>query len=183
MAQWLTLCTKPKMERQVINLLQSRGIEGYLPLLQQFSAHRRRLEPVPFFPCYLFATVDPNSTDLVSVSWLPGLRYVVRFDDRPAWVSDQVIQEVRNQLTRRERSGGAGQSKFKPGDRVRITTGPLKDLEAVFDRNVSKDNRVRILLEFLRQLTACEVRLDWIERAASTSSASVAESISIPRES
>ena len=166
MAQWLTLCTKPKMEHHVNNVLLSRGIGAYLPLLQQFSAHRRRLEPVPLFSCYLFAAVDPNSSDFISLPWVPGLRYVVRFDEHPAWVSDQVIQQIQDRLSRLERNGGLGQSKFRPGDRVRITTGPLKDLEAVFDHTLSKEGRVRILLEFLHQLTACEVGLDWIEKVS-----------------
>jgi transcription antitermination factor NusG len=81
-------------------------------------------------------------------------------------VPGRIITAIQERLTRLERIGYFDPgSKFRPGDRVRITCGPLKDLEAVFDRNLSKDGRVRILLEFLGQLTACEVESDWLAKA------------------
>jgi transcription antitermination factor NusG len=47
---------------------------------------------------------------------------------------------------------------------VRIEAGPLQGLEAMFDRTVSATGRVRILLDILGRLTACEIESDWLEK-------------------
>jgi transcriptional antiterminator RfaH len=165
-SRWVTLYTKPRMEHQVAEALLGRGVETYLPLTYEYSKHRRRKEPTPFFPCYLFAQIEPASPELMALPWTPGLRCLVRFGGRPAWMPDQVIQRIREHVIRLERSGFFDSDKFKAGDRVRITGGPLVGLEAIFDRGLSRGGRVRILLEFLGQLTACEVETDWLVKAS-----------------
>jgi transcription antitermination factor NusG len=81
-------------------------------------------------------------------------------------VPDQAILRIREHVVRLERSGFFDSDKFKAGDRVRITAGPLVGLEAIFDRGLSKGGRVKVLLEFLGQLTACEVEADWLVKAS-----------------
>ncbi len=164
---WLTLYTKPKLERRVCDALQARNVEAYLPVVLQFSTHLRQREHVPFFPCYLFAQVDPESTAYAELAWTPGLRRVVRFDGRPAWLPAAVIAGLREHLDELERHGYFSPGcKFQPGDRVRIQSGPLKDLDAVFDRALSKEGRVRILLNFIGRFTACEVEASCLSRVA-----------------
>jgi transcriptional antiterminator RfaH len=147
--------------------LEDKGIEAYLPLVNQYSSHSRRKEPCPFFPCYLFARLDLASPAYGSLPWTPGLRCVVRFDNRPALAPDPVIAQLQEQLRKLERGGYCGSSReLRPGEHVRITAGPFKDLEAVFDRGLSKEGRVRVFLQFLGQLTACEVEADWLVKAS-----------------
>ena len=162
---WLTLYTKPRSERQAHDFLQAAGVETYFPVVAQYSTHRRAIESAPFFPCYLFVRVDPAAREFSALPWTPGLRCIVRFDGRPAWLPDRVISELRQHLGRLDRSGYFDpRSQFRPGDRVRITAGPLKDMEAVFDRAVSKEGRVRILLDFIGRFTACEVEADCLAK-------------------
>lgn len=160
MQHWLALYTKPRMERQVNQVLTGQGVETYLPLIYKYSKHRRRKEPAPFFPCYLFARVDPSSAAFLSLAWTPGLRSVVRFDGKVAWVPDQVVAHIKERLVQLEQTGYSECLGFKPGDRVRIEAGPLEGLEAIFDRATSATGRVRILLDVLGRLTACEIESD-----------------------
>lgn len=162
---WCTLYTKPRMERRVSEVLTGRGMETYLPLIRKYSKHRRRKEPSPFFPCYLFARVDPTSSDFLSLRWTPGLRSIVRFGGKVAQVPDEVIMRIQERLAQLEQAGYSDSSRFKHGERVRIEAGPLEGLEAVFDRTVSATGRVRILLDILGRLTACEIESDWLEKA------------------
>jgi transcriptional antiterminator RfaH len=158
MPDWLALYTKPKLERQVNDVLQGKGVETYFPILYQYSSHHRRKEATPFFPCYLFAQIDPTSSEYRTLPWTPGLHCIVRFGGRPAWLPDEVVAGLRQHLAHLERSGYFEPShQFQPGDRVRITSGPLKDLQGVFDRDVTKEGRVKILLDYLGRFTACEV--------------------------
>jgi transcriptional antiterminator RfaH len=150
---WLTLYTKPFKESQVRDLLSSRGIEVYLPevTVQQRSGRKKK----PFFPHYLFARLDPTSGLMTDVRWTPGLRYIVRAGKRPVRVPDDVVEHIRHRLSKMEvvRPG----DRFKEGDVVRIAHGPLEGLEAVFDRHLSAEGRVQILLQLMNRLVTTEV--------------------------
>jgi transcription antitermination factor NusG len=52
----------------------------------------------------------------------------------------------------------------RPGDRILIVSGPLKGIEAIFDRHLSASGRVRVLIEILDRLCRTEVHLDQIQR-------------------
>ena len=73
--------------------------------------------------------------------------------------------DMREKLLR-ERLGGieeVGYRRLRQGDRVRIRTGPLRDLEAVFDQPLSPKERVRILLNVLGRMTPVEIDYSQIE--------------------
>ena len=165
MQHWLALYTKPRMERHVDEILTGKGMETYLPLTYKYSKHRRRKEPSPFFPCYLFARVDPTSPDFLSLRWTPGLRSIVRFGGKVAQVPDEIVTRVKERLAQLEQAGYPESDRFKHGERVRIEVGPLEGLEAIFDRTISPTGRVRNLLDILGRLTACEIKSDWLEKA------------------
>lgn len=167
MYSWLTLNIKQQMEIQVDQFLTAKGVETYLPLVQKYIARRRRKELAPFFPGYLFARIDLTSSDYLELNWTPGLKNIVKFGGNVARVPDLVIDEIRQRLPQLEKAGYFDKAKkFHSGDLVRIKAGPLKDWDAIFDRNLSKEGRVRVFLETLGRLTACEVDSSWIEKVS-----------------
>ena len=107
---WLTLYTKPNMERYVDQVLHSRDIVTYLPLVCEFSKHRQREEPVPFFPCYLFACVDPLSPSFRLLEWAPGLRRIVGFDGQVVCAPDELIAQVRECAANWNQNGDRGKT-------------------------------------------------------------------------
>jgi transcriptional antiterminator RfaH len=160
MEYWYTLYTKPNAEYQVEAALQQRGIETYLPETE--SPRPRKGRPSkPFFPCYLFMKVDMQRVGLSQVQWTPGLRRIVAFDERPAALADDVIDLIRGRL----QGGGWSAQRFQPGDKVRITEGPLKGLLAIFDRPSTPGERVEVLLTFLGQVSRASVAAVDLERA------------------
>jgi len=162
---WLTLCTKQNMERHVEEFLSSQGVEAYLPQAEQYIVRRRRKERVPFFPGYLFAWVEPTSPKYMALTWTPGLKGIVRFDGRVAYVPDEIVAEIKQRLYNLTSSGYFDRRcPYQPGDRVRIRAGPFQGFDAIFDRGLSRQGRVRVLLELLGRLTGCEVDLNWIEK-------------------
>ena len=150
---WLLLYTKPYKERQVRDLLEAQDIQVYLPevTVQRKTGTKKK----PFFPCYLFARMDPNDGALTDVRWTPGLRYIVRAGHRPVHVPGPVVEHIRQRLGRMGVVKPA--DRFEQGDLVRITDGPFDGLEAIFDRRLSGQGRVRVLLQLMDRLVATEL--------------------------
>lgn len=154
MRRWYALYTKPHKEFQVEGLLQAQGIETYLPTVRRKVRRRDRPRSKVYFPCYLFARIDFDATPRSSIAWMPGIRHIVMSGEQPAVVADEIVNLVRSRLD------GAEESVYgwlRQGDRVRITSGPLRDLEAVFDQPLSAADRVRVLLDVMGRLTPVEL--------------------------
>lgn len=161
MKHWYALYTKPKKERQVHTLLGGQGIEAYLPTVRRKVRRRDRPERIVYFPCYLFARVDFSVTPRSSLDWMPGVRRIVCSGDRPTVVADELVELIRRRLEGREE---VGYGNLRHGDRVRITSGPLRNLEAVFDQPLSAADRVRVLLDVMGRTTPVEIDCLEIER-------------------
>lgn len=160
MKRWYTLFTKPRREYQVSEILSEKGMETFVPTV--LMRCRGRLVERPFFPRYMFVRVDFNEVGLSQVQWTPGLTRIVSFGGGPSPVPEEIIDHLRMRLEQINEGGTF--SPFKPGDRVRIKSGPLRDLEAVFDEHLSSQDRVRILINILGRITRAEISVDAIER-------------------
>ena len=160
MEHWYALYTKPHTERHVSSLLESKGLETYLPSVRVRKNGRTKTEP--FFSCYLFSCFDPAHA-FPEIYWTPGLRRIVSFGGQPAVVPDKAISSIRKRLAE---MGELNYQlpRFKQGERVAITAGPLRDFNAIFDQSLSSRERARVLVEFLGRWTPCEVSLDHLER-------------------
>lgn len=89
---------------------------------------------------------------------------VVSFGAQPAVVADEVLDWLKCRLAQLDSSDYFRGLPLQPGDRLRLVKGPLRDMEAVFDQRLSSQDRVRVLLEILGRLTACDVDLACLRR-------------------
>jgi transcriptional antiterminator RfaH len=154
MLHWYALYTKPRREHQVDATLRGQGIETFLPTVERKVRRRDRPDRVVYFPCYLFARMDLTVVPRSTIDWMPGIRRIVGTGGQPAVVDDEIVEMVRQRLEAIEE---VGYGNLKQGDRVRIISGPLRDLEAVFDKHMSPANRVRILLDVVGRMTPVEI--------------------------
>ncbi len=164
MQNWYVIQTKTRNEEQVRDVLTRKGIEVYLPLVRVHRVNPRARPIAPFFPRYLFVRVDLPSVGVSALNWAPGVVRLLEFDGIAAVVPDFVIEQIRQRVPQVEREGQLGLGPFHPGDRVRITAGPFRDLEAVFDRALSPNGRMQVLIEFLGRLVRGEVDLEALEK-------------------
>lgn len=162
---WYVLHTKANAEYRVARLLAQRRIETFLPTVRAVRP-RPGYTTVPLFPSYLFARLDLEVVELSSILWTPGLRTIVTFNYRPAVVPDEVILFIRRRVDEINAVGGMPSHPFKPGDRVRIRSGPLAGLEGIFEGPTGPAERVRILIEFLGRMSTATVPVDFLERVA-----------------
>ena len=155
---WFALYTKPHKEYAVRDYLSGRQVEVYLPEVRNTTQRRGRRGRRPFFPHYLFARLDLRGGIMAKVPWTPGLRRIVMFAGEPAPVPDAVVAHIRRELANMVEA--EPDEPFRKGDVVRIPRGSLEGLDAVFDRKLSGEGRVRVFLQCVDRLIAAELELD-----------------------
>jgi len=163
MLAWYALYTKPHKEEQVRIHLEGQGWEVYLPMIPVPRPRAGRRKERPFFPCYLFVRGNRETGEVAMLRWTPGLRRVVSYGDMPVVVPDEMVEFIRERLAEKMAvlKKPPGQ-RFRPGQKVRIVEGPLAAMEAIFERSVSAGERVRVLIDVLGRLTACELDGSWV---------------------
>jgi transcriptional antiterminator NusG len=128
--------------------LFNQEIEVFLPLLEtfqyQFKQTVRRIKPL--FPNYLFARLDLN-LHYYKVKYTRGVNKILGSGVEPIPISEKVIQTIK------ERMGEGNlvklEEEWREGDLVRINSGPFKELIGVFQKKMSDNGRVRILLNLI----------------------------------
>ena len=145
---WYVVQTKPGNEDRVQNNLQRQEIENFLPRLGTYE-HRQgamvhRIKPL--FPNYLFAKFHLG-LHYYNVKWTRGVNRILGNGSEPTPISGQVISMIKekageNNLIRLE-------DEWKEGDLIQVTSGPFKDLMGIFQKKMSSQGRVRVLLSLI----------------------------------
>jgi len=144
---WYVVHTHPKQEERTSSNLMTLGIETLAPKLRvaKFNEFTGKLTQLvkPLFPGYIFSRFKYNEL-FHKVTYTRGVHSLVRFNNNPVPVDDEIIELVRSQI------GGDGFVKtldeLKAGDEVVINNGRFQDFCGVFERGMPDSNRVRILL-------------------------------------
>jgi transcription antitermination factor NusG len=172
---WYAVQTHPNSEFVAKGALDSvEGVEVYLPSLRVKPVNPRSRRERAFFPGYLFIRTVLSEVGMSALKWRPGVTRLVGLDDRPTPIPDPVIAEIKDRVEAAQAQDplglGAG-AYLSPGDTVRITAGPLRGYEGMFDTRLGGQTRARILVEFMgRELrTDVDVReLEKVDRNKST---------------
>lgn len=154
MQHWYAVFTKPHKERQVQALLTGRGMETYYPVVS--GSTPRHSTDRAFFPRYLFVHVDLEAVGLWSVHYTPGMCGLVMYGNVPVCVEDQWIAILRERLAQMA-AANASSRRFERGDPVHITSGPLAEMDAIFDQRLSGAERVSILIRLFNRWTKIEI--------------------------
>ena len=147
---WYAIRSKPNKEAFLSGQLRAYGLEVFYPVLNVKPVNPRSRKIRPYFPGYLFVRVDLDTISVSDLRWTPGASDLVSFDGEPASVPDLLIDTLKKQVdlhnkTLRDKTKG-----FTSGDLVLIQDGPFVGHEAVFDVNISGEDRVRVLLQMLQ---------------------------------
>jgi transcription elongation factor/antiterminator RfaH len=148
---WYALRVKPHKEKTISQRLFEDKIEHYLPLVRVVPKNPRNATQKPYFPGYLFIHTDLEEIGTNKFRWLPGAVGLVEFGNIPAIVPRNLIIDLQQLMEKIEKEGGLAKLEFSPGDKVRITDGPLEGYEAIFDMHLEAKDRVQVLLAFLSQ--------------------------------
>jgi transcriptional antiterminator RfaH len=146
--KWYVVSTKPYQENHAALNLESVGVTAFCPKIKQKKMLQGRELSViaPLFPGYLFARFDMES-QYRAVTFARGVKKLVSFGAGPATVDDMVVDSIKARLN--DGCLLVPQPLFEYGQVVKIQSGPLQGLEAVFERQMSDQQRAILLLKAL----------------------------------
>ena len=152
-SQWYALHVKPHKERLVHDGLSAKEMELYYPVIKKKPVNPRSRKEQPFFPGYLFVQLNLEMAGNNALKWTEGAYGLVEFGGEPAAVPDILIGELQSQISDIEMKGDLNTVKLKSGDPVRIVTGPFDGYEAIFDSHLAANDRIQVMLTFLKAQT------------------------------
>jgi transcription antitermination factor NusG len=155
---WHVLHAAQNCEPQVCKYLGLHEIEGYAPQFpppprtKPGSVRDRKRRWV--FPGYVFFKIEEGFSRWDLIRWAPGVRRMLQGDAAPATLSDEVIERIRLRLAERQLTPPRATLYMYKGQRVVIESGPLRMVDAIFEKNLDASQRVQVLVQLLgRPLT------------------------------
>jgi len=160
---WHALWTRSHCEQLVHDQLAAKGFDLFLPKIDRWSRRGglRHLIRVPMFPGYVFLHRAMDRGSYVEILKARGLVQVLgeRWD-RLAAVPDAEIDAIRRIV---EAGVPALPHAFlREGQRVRITRGPLADVEGILVRTKLNRGLLVVSVDLLRRSVAAHVDCTWV---------------------
>ena len=155
---WHALWTRSHCEQLVHDQLAVKGFALFLPKIDQWSRRGgvRRLIRVPLFPGYVFLHGAMDKGSYVEVLKARGLVQVLgeRWD-RLATIPDGEIDAIQRIVGARVPT--LPYPYLREGQRVRITQGPLADVEGILVRTKPNQGLLVVSVDLLQRSVAVQV--------------------------
>lgn len=163
---WIVINTHANREQIALEHLTRQGFDAYCPLIRKRLSHARRKQDVlrPLFRGYLFVRIDEYSDRWRPILSTVGVREIVRFGSRLAFLDPDVV----NTLRQREEDGAMSEPSpaFHVGEQVNINSGPFEGTVAQI-LSVGENERIVLLLQLLQGSVRAHVNRTQISRSAS----------------
>jgi transcription antitermination factor NusG len=157
--RWYAAYTAPRHEKSVLQHLESRSVESFLPLYgsARLWNGRRATVQMPLFPGYLFVRIPVEHR--VRVLEVPGVLNIVSSHGRLIPLPEGEVEALRAALQTRKSEPHPSLTR---GKRVRIKVGPLRGLEGVIVRQTRK-LRMIVSIDSIKQSFAVELEASDLE--------------------
>src|SRR5664280_2704520 len=161
-SHWYAVWTRSRQEKVAAAMLNTLGIQHYLPLtseLRQWSDRKQMVE-MPLFSGYLFVCISLLKDSKLQVLKVPGIVGFVGNQTGPLPIPDQQIEDIRTVLT-----AGVECSVhpfLKEGDRVRVVRGALAGVVGTL-LHTNSTSRLLISIDMIRQSLSVNVLRDDVE--------------------
>jgi transcription antitermination factor NusG len=148
---WHALYVASRQEKKVFERLQSKNIEAYLPIVKTMKqwSDRKKMVELPLLNGYVFVKIDPTQNEKTLQT--PGIVNFVRAEGKIAKVREVEIERLKQLIELGYQMEMTGSDhKYNEGEKVKITSGVLKNIEGVVVEN--KEGRyIDVLLESIGQ--------------------------------
>lgn len=163
MIRWHVVCSKQRNESFLWQQLCSRDIEAYYPCINLHSIKPQTRKIKPYFPSYLFVHVDLEVVGVSALQWIPGAIGLVCFGGEPAYVSDGLLQAIREKVNQLNAGNDELINRLQKGDDIAIQSGPFAGCEGIFNSYLSDRERAMVFIRFIRdQQVRVELPVDQI---------------------
>lgn len=145
---WYAVNTHPLAESRACINLERQGWDTFCPrtLRTIRSGRRSRTELRPFFPGYIFVSLDPRRDAWRSVDSTFGVRTLVRNGDTPSLLPYGIVEGLMQMTAADGRI--VFTASMKPGDKVKFLSGPFADMVGALEQ-MDANGRVLVLLDIL----------------------------------
>lgn len=131
MLRWHVLQLEPNQERVLNSYPAQQGQEAFFPMTMVHPVNPRAARDRAYFRGYPFTQADLEAVGTSRFQWMPASLGLVEFGGVPATVPSGFIAQPRRRIAEIRAAGGWVLADVRPGDRVRIVSGPLVGQEAI----------------------------------------------------
>jgi transcription antitermination factor NusG len=151
--RWYAVYTWARHEKKVALHFEERGITYFLPLYTSIHKWNKKIAKVsvPLFPGYVFVQTLQHRRDPLGV---PGVVHFVGMAKSPTEIPAEEIESLRTVIQRGYKI--APHPYLTPGNRVRITSGPMAGVIGTIKRT-SAGCRIVISVDIIMHSVAVEV--------------------------
>jgi transcriptional antiterminator RfaH len=165
--RWYVIHTHPKQEDRASSNLRVLGVPIFNPKIKERRYNQFSIVPTyvakSLFPRYIFARFKID--DLYhKVRFTRGVYSVVSFGEGPTPIDEEIIMLIRSNI--KEDGFVRIDEEIKPGDRVMVKDGPLKNFAGIFEQEMKDTDRIRILLESVSYQAHIEIGRDMVKKAS-----------------
>jgi transcription antitermination factor NusG len=138
-ARWYAIQTRYRAEQKVVALLQNKGVETFLPLLEEIHhwSDRQKAVDIPLFSGYGFVYVDLSAVSRMQVLCTQGVIRFVTFGGTVTPVPSAQIDDLRMLLL--QKVPCTLHAFLKTGQQVRIRGGALDGLVGILEQTGQKN--------------------------------------------
>lgn len=157
--RWFAVYTAPRHEKSVLQHLNSRSVESFLPIYASARVWngRRAIVQMPLFPGYLFVCM--RSEQRMNVLEAPGVLNIVSSHGKLVPLPEGEIEALRTAL---EARNAEPHPFLSAGKTVRIKVGPMRGLEGVIVRQTRR-LRMIVSVQCIMQSFAVELEASDLE--------------------
>ncbi len=155
---WYVFWTRSHCEQLVLDQLTAKGFEAFLPKVNVWCRRvgLRRVTRAPMFPGYLFLHHAMDKASYIEVRKVRGLvRILGERWDRLAVVPGAEIEAI--QVVMQATLSALPYPYLREGQQVRITSGPLANVEGILVRINPSKGLLILSIDLLRRSVAVEV--------------------------
>lgn len=144
---WYALQHKPAQGDRALQHLQNQDIACFYPKIsvERIKGGKRSKKLEPLFPGYMFVNLEQSDPLWSKLRSTRGVLRIVGFANKPAPISDAVIQHVKESLDSVAEQGG-----IKAGQAVQLNEGPFEGINAIF-QSYDGEARAIVLINFMQK--------------------------------
>ncbi len=156
---WYALQLKPAQGDRALANLQNQDIACFFPKItvEKIKAGKRSKKLEPLFPGYLFVNLEQTDPMWAKLRSTRGVLKIVSFANKPAAISNEVIQHIKDSLDSVAEQGG-----IKPGQAVQLNEGPFEGINAIFQA-YDGEERAIVLINFMQKQQRVKVPVSAIK--------------------
>ncbi|MDN2583031.1 transcription termination/antitermination NusG family protein [Aquibium sp. ELW1220] len=146
--RWYVVHAFTGREKEADAHLRNQGFDTFNPIEIRTVRHARRLvtKSRAFFPGYLFVRIDVDLDRWRSINGTRGVRSLIMQAERPVACPRGLVERL---VEAADPDGVIDtRSTLRPGQKVKVKTGPFADLVGTLDR-LDNSGRAKVLLEIM----------------------------------